>query len=155
MWALSAASKSAECFFLTNIFTDYKILENLKANLFFITRQKITTVLDSKPTKSIGHFEANKCSVDGHQFLSECCPKLIKIYNFGQNVMNKRQLKNKNEQYCAIRLFIFKVVETFCSQLLAFFILWMLICSPEFFEECFFSIRLKLARILVSHEEWL
>ncbi len=44
----------------------------------------------------------------------ECCPKLIKTYNFGQNTVNKRQMKNKNEQYCAVRLFIFKVAETFC-----------------------------------------
>jgi hypothetical protein len=73
------------------------------------------TVLDSKPTKSVGHFEENKFSVGGHQILLECCPKLIKIYNFGQNEVNKRQLKNKNEQYCAIRLFIFKVAKTFCQ----------------------------------------
>ncbi len=72
------------------------------------------TVLDSKPTKSVGHFEENKFSVGCHQLLLECCPKLIKTYNFGQNVVNKRQLKNKNEQYGAIRLFIFKVAETFC-----------------------------------------
>ncbi len=43
----------------------------------------------------------------------ECCPKLIKTYNFGQNALNKRQLKTKNEQYYAIWLFIFKVAETF------------------------------------------
>jgi hypothetical protein len=60
---------------------------------------KITTVLDSKPTKSVGHFEENKFSVGGHQFLLKCCPKLIKTYNFGQNAVNERQFKNKNEQY--------------------------------------------------------
>jgi hypothetical protein len=70
--------------------------------------------LDSKLTKSVGHFEENKFSVGGHQFMLECCPKLIKTYNFGQIAVNKRQLKNKNEQYCAVRLFIFKVDETFC-----------------------------------------
>jgi hypothetical protein len=32
---------------------------------------------------------------------------LIKAYNFGQNTVNKSQLKNKNEKYCAVRLFIF------------------------------------------------
>jgi hypothetical protein len=36
------------------------------------------------------------------------------IYNFGQNAVNKRRLRNKNEQYCAVGLFIFKVAETFC-----------------------------------------
>ncbi len=63
---------------------------------------KITTVLDSKPTKSVGHFEENMFSVRSPQFLLDCCPKLIKAYNFGQNVVNKRQFKNKNEQYCAV-----------------------------------------------------
>jgi hypothetical protein len=71
--------------------------------------------LDSKPTKSVGHFVENKFSVGGHQFLLECCyPKLIKNYNFGQIAVNKRQSKNKNEQYYAVGLFIFKVDETFC-----------------------------------------
>jgi hypothetical protein len=70
--------------------------------------------LDSKPTKSVWHFEENKFSVGGHQFLLECCPKLMKTNNFGQNAVNKSQFKNKNEQYCAVRLFIFKVAETFC-----------------------------------------
>jgi hypothetical protein len=30
--------------------------------------KKITTVLDNKPTKSVGHFEENKFSVGCHQF---------------------------------------------------------------------------------------
>jgi hypothetical protein len=47
-------------------------------------------VLDSKLTKSVGHFEENKFSVGCHKFLLECCPKLIKTYNFGQNAVNKR-----------------------------------------------------------------
>jgi hypothetical protein len=72
------------------------------------------TVLDSKPTKSVGHFEENKFSVDCHQFLLDCCPKLIKTYNFGQKAVNKRQFNNKNEQYCAVKLFNFKVAKTFC-----------------------------------------
>jgi hypothetical protein len=71
------------------------------------------TVLDSKPTKSVGHFEENKFSAGYHQFLLECCPKLIKTYNFGQNAVNKRQLKNKNEQYCFVRLFISKLSRLF------------------------------------------
>ncbi len=66
---------------------------------------KITTVLYSKLTKSVGYFEENKFSVGGHQFLLGCCPKLIKTYNFGQNAVNERQFKNKNEQYCGVRLF--------------------------------------------------
>jgi hypothetical protein len=41
-------------------------------------------------------------------------PKLIKAYNFGQNAVDKRQLKNKNEWQSAVRLFIIKVVDTFC-----------------------------------------
>ncbi len=72
------------------------------------------TVLESKPTKSVGHFEENKFSVGCHQFLSDCCPKLIETDNFGQNAVNGRQFKNKNEQYCAVWLFNFKVAETFC-----------------------------------------
>jgi hypothetical protein len=39
------------------------------------------TVLDYKPTKSVGHFEENKFSVGCQQFFLECCPKLIKTYN--------------------------------------------------------------------------
>jgi hypothetical protein len=35
------------------------------------------TVLDSKLTKKVGHFEENKVSIGGPQFLLECCPKLI------------------------------------------------------------------------------
>ncbi len=58
------------------------------------------TVLDSKRLKKVGHFEENKFSVGSHQFLLECCPKLIKTYNFGQNACNKSQFKNKDEQYC-------------------------------------------------------
>jgi hypothetical protein len=50
---------------------------------------KNPTVLDSKPTTSVGHFEENKFSVGCHQFLLECYPKLIKTYNFGQNVVKK------------------------------------------------------------------
>jgi hypothetical protein len=56
------------------------------------------TVLDSNPTKIVRNFEESKFSVGCHQFLLECCPKLIKAYNFGQNAVNKRQLKNKNER---------------------------------------------------------
>ncbi len=69
--------------------------------------------MDSKPTKSVGHFEENKFSVGSQQFLLNCCPKLIKTYNFGQTAVNERQFKSKNEQYSAVRLFNFKVVETF------------------------------------------
>jgi hypothetical protein len=67
------------------------------------------TVLEDRRTKSAGHFEENKFSVGCHQFLLDCYPKLIKTYNFGQKAVNKSQLKNKNEQYCAVRGFIFKV----------------------------------------------
>jgi hypothetical protein len=70
--------------------------------------------LDSKLTKSIRHFEENKYSVGHQQFLLECCPKLIKTYDFGQNAVNERQLKNKIEQNCAVWLFILEVAETFC-----------------------------------------
>jgi hypothetical protein len=76
---------------------------------------KITTVLDSKPTKSIGRFEENKFSVGCHQFLLECCPKLIKTYNFGQNAANKRQLKNKNQQYCAVKFLFSKLLRLFVN----------------------------------------
>ncbi len=72
------------------------------------------TVLDDKPRKSVGHFEENKFSNGCHQFLLDHCLKLIKTYNVGQNAVNKRQLENKNEQYCAVRLFIFNAAETYC-----------------------------------------
>jgi hypothetical protein len=39
----------------------------------------------------------------------------VQTYNFGQNTVNKRQLKNKNEQYCAVGSFSFKAAETFCQ----------------------------------------
>ncbi len=32
-----------------------------------------------------------------HQFVLDCCPKLIKTYNFGQFADNKRYTINKNE----------------------------------------------------------
>ncbi len=48
------------------------------------------TVLDDKLTKSVEHFEENKLFAGFHQFLLDCCPKLIKTYNFRQNVVNKR-----------------------------------------------------------------
>jgi hypothetical protein len=73
--------------------------------------KKITTVFASKPTKNVGHFEENKFSVGCQQFLLDFCPKLIITYNFGQNL---RQFYNKNEQYCSVRLFVFKVAEHFC-----------------------------------------
>jgi hypothetical protein len=73
----------------------------------------ITTVLDSKPTKSVGHFEENKFSFGGHQFLLECCPKLIKTHNFGQNAVNKSQLRNKNEQFCALGCLFSKLPRLF------------------------------------------
>jgi hypothetical protein len=49
------------------------------------------TILDSKPTKSVEHYEENKFSVGGHQFLLDCCPKLIKTCNFGQNAIQKQK----------------------------------------------------------------
>ena len=54
------------------------------------------TALDNKPTKSVGHFEENKISVGGHQFLLDFCPKLIKTYNLGQNAENKTQMIDEN-----------------------------------------------------------
>ncbi len=69
----------------------------------------------------LGILQKNKFSVGCHQFLLECCPKLIKTYNFAQRAVNKRQLKNKNEQFCAVRLFIFRVAKTFCPWLLVFY----------------------------------
>jgi hypothetical protein len=71
--------------------------------------------LDSKPTRSVGRFEENKFPVGGRQFLLECCPKLIKTYNFGQKAVKKSQFENKNEQYCEVRLLVFKVAKTFCQ----------------------------------------
>jgi hypothetical protein len=78
------------------------------------------TVLDSKLTKSVGHFEENKFSVGGHQFLLDCCPKLITTYNFGQSAVNKRQFKDKNEQYCAVRLFLLRLFVNFLSVIVIF-----------------------------------
>jgi hypothetical protein len=42
--------------------------------------EKITIVLDNKPTKIAWDFEENKFSVGCHQFLLHSCPKLIKTY---------------------------------------------------------------------------
>ncbi len=72
-------------------------------------------MLDSKPAKSVGHFEESKFSVGGHQFLLECCPKLIKTYNFGQNAVNKSQFINKNEQYCALGCLFSKLPRLFVN----------------------------------------
>ncbi len=80
-------------------------------------------------TKSVGHFEENKFSVHGYQFLLDCCPELIKTYNFGQNAVNKRQFKNKNEQYCAVRLSNFKVAETFLDFLSAIVVIFYCVCN--------------------------
>jgi hypothetical protein len=73
------------------------------------------TILEDKPTKSDKHFEENKFSDGYHQLSLDCCPKLINTYNFGHKSANKRQIKYKNGQYCAMRLFIFKVATTFCQ----------------------------------------
>ncbi len=70
-----------------------------------------------------------------NQFLLECCQKLIKTNNFGQNAVNKSQFKNKNEQYCAVRLFIFKVAETFC-QFSVCDCRYFLPCTTSAFEVC-------------------
>lgn len=83
-------------------------------------QRKKTIVLGSKLTKNVGHFEENKFYFGCCQFLSECCPKLIITFNFGQNAVKKGQLKSKNEQYCAVRLLNFKVAETFCRLSLPF-----------------------------------
>jgi hypothetical protein len=77
--------------------------------------------LDSKPTKSVGHFEENKFSVGGHQILLECCPKLIKTYNFGQNVVNKSQFKSKNEQFCALGSKLLRLFVNFPSAIVIIF----------------------------------
>jgi hypothetical protein len=52
--------------------------------------------LDSKPTKSVGHFDENKFSVGCRQFLMDLCPKLIKTSNFGQKQTIKDNGKTKN-----------------------------------------------------------
>jgi hypothetical protein len=75
--------------------------------------EKTSTVLDSKPTKSVGHFEENKFSVSGHQFLLDCCTELIKTHNFGQNTVNERQFKTKMNNIVQFGCLISKVVETF------------------------------------------
>ncbi len=65
-------------------------------------------ILDNKLAESVGHFEEYKFSVVCRQFLLDCCPMLIKTYNFGQNAVNKRQLKIKSNQYCAVGLLFSK-----------------------------------------------
>jgi hypothetical protein len=82
-----------------------------------ITKKFVDTVKnnDSFQTKSEEHFEESKFSVGDHQFLMDSCLKLIETHNFGQNAVNERQFKNKNEQYCVVWLFNFKVAETFCQ----------------------------------------
>jgi hypothetical protein len=80
--------------------------------------------LDSKPTKSVEHFEENNFSVGGHQFLLECCPKLIKTYNFVQNAVTKSQFKNKNEQYCALGCLFSKLSRLFADFLSAIVVMF-------------------------------
>jgi len=60
--------------------------------------EKKSDSFGQKPTKSVGHFEENKFSAGGHQFLLDSCPKLIKTYNLGQIADNKRQMINENGQ---------------------------------------------------------
>jgi hypothetical protein len=77
------------------------------------------TVLDNKPTKSVGHFEEHKFSVGGHQFWLECCPKLIKTYNLGQNAVDKGQLKNNINNFVQLGCLISKLPRLFVNFLSA------------------------------------
>jgi hypothetical protein len=79
------------------------------------TRLKVKSVLNSKPTKIVGHFEENKFSVGGHQFFLEYCPKLIKTYNFGQNALNKRQLKTKMNNIVQLGCLFLKLARLFVN----------------------------------------
>jgi hypothetical protein len=91
-----------------------------------ITGKKWWQFWTANPQKVLGHFEENKFSVGGHQFLLECCPKLIKTYNFGQN--NKSQFINKKEPFCALGFYFQSCFsKTFCQFSICYcryFLLW-------------------------------
>ncbi len=92
-----------------------KLQQKVNGHSFDVNTVKITTVLDSKLTKSVGRFEENKFSVGGHQFLLEYCPKLIKTYNFTQNAVNKRQLKNKMKNTVQLGCLFLKLLKLFVN----------------------------------------
>jgi hypothetical protein len=70
--------------------------------------------LDSKPTKSVGHFEENKLSDGCRLSFLDSCPKLICTYNFGQNEGNKRWMKTKMNEDVRFG-WLFSVAKTFLS----------------------------------------
>ena len=92
--------------------------------IMLTTREKIATVLDRKPAKSVGQFEENKFSVGGHLFLLECCSKLIKTYNFGQNAVNERQFKNKMCNIVQFGCLISKLLRLFVDFLSAIVVIF-------------------------------
>jgi hypothetical protein len=79
------------------------------------------TILNSKLTKSVGHFEENKFSVGSQKFLLECCPKLIKTYNFVQNAADRRQLKNNIVQLGCLFSKLPKLFVNFLSAIVGIF----------------------------------
>ncbi len=83
---------------------------------------KIAKVLDSKPTKSVGHFEENKFSVGCHQLLLDFCSKLIKTYNFGQKFSQWKKTKMNNivQSGCLILKLLILFVD-FPSAIVSFF----------------------------------
>jgi hypothetical protein len=85
-----------------------------KTHRHLIKGIKITTVLDSKSTKSVGHFEENKFSVGSHQFLLDWYSKLIKTFNLDnfQSIKDNSKTKMNN------------IVQSGClfSKLLRFFV---------------------------------
>ncbi len=100
----------------------------------FIYTVKITTVLGSKPTKSVGHFEGNRFSVGCHKFLVDYCPKLIKTYNFGQNAVNKRQLKSNIVQLGYLFSKLQRLFVNFSSAIISIFTVYgTLVSKSEFY----------------------
>jgi hypothetical protein len=89
------------------------------------------TVLDSKPTKSVRHFEENKSSVGGHQFLLECCSKLIKTYNFGQIAENKRQSKTEMNNIVLLGCLFSKLPRLFVDFPSAIFVIFYRVVESD------------------------
>ncbi len=70
-------------------------------------------VMNGKPIKSIGHFEENLVFCRLSPIFVGLLSKVDQSLQFLTKCSQLKSIKNKNEQYCTVRLFIFKAAETF------------------------------------------
>jgi hypothetical protein len=80
--------------------------------------------LDSKPTKSVKNFEENKFSIGHASPIFVLLSKVDQNLQFWTKCSQQKAIEKQNEQYCAVRLFIFKVAETFCQ---------LFVCDCQYF----------------------